>query len=898
MNGSIRMQGHGVVCAGRVDSVVGGLRFAGSVLWASFAVLALSVVVAAPVASATSGHAFLDNFATAGAGLPGGFTYLGPGGLAVRESNGDVYISDPSNLDAVSSGAAPRVERFDGAGVFQDEFALDAGTYSAPGAIAIGPSGGSDVVYVGAVETAAATGAVLEYSAGGVAGTPLSATGTGSTFASPVAVAADPVDGTVYVSALDTASALPVIDEFSSTGVFQVKFDGSTGAPGGAALTGVTSLAVDGAHHLFVSDGHRVFRYSAAGAYQLTVDDLTASGIDATEVAADSSTNEVYVLEGGVRVALFTAGGAREDVFATALFSTTTGMGVRSSTGMVYATDTNNVAGARYAAFAGPTVTTGSGATIDASSETLSGTIDPEGISGTTYHFDYGLDANYGASTTDADPGSGSSPVAVSGTATGLLANTPYHFHLVGVNASGTIVGADQTFTTAPAAPVVDGSPSFASAITPTGATLNGTVDAQGSDTSFHFDYGTDTTYGLLTSPDGGPLSGQGAQGASSTVTGLQPDTTYHFRVVADNGTGGPQLGGDQTFTTAPAAAAGATSVTAVRALLTGVVNPRGNPATYHFEYTRPGTPSPVTAATAETDAGSADADSPVTGSSGLLLAGTTYTVHVVVTDASTGVTTTGVDGTFTTDPAPLAVTGAVTGVTSSTATFAGSYDTHGHSGSYRFVVGSSTSAYLGESDPVTASGAGTAAGALSGLPPAQTYEVRLAVTSDGATTLGDAVTFSTPPLAPAPPPPPSGATTSPYGCVAPALAAYDGHPRPGERIMITGSDLGVGGTVQLGGDTLTAVSWSATAFTIDVPEDASGTLALTVNCGTVSNTVAVAVPRAPSNAFTATRRVKGTSVVVSVKVPGPGAITLTSAQTKPVTKHAGARRLTASGCR
>ena len=71
----------------------------------------------------------------------------------------------------------------------------------------------------------------------------------------------------------------------------------------------------------------------------------------------------------------------------------------------------------------------------------------------------------------------------------------------------------------------------------------------------------------------------------AADLTGLTPGTTYHFRVSADNGTGGVQHGVDQTFTTAPATPAGASSVTAVTANLTGVVNPHGSPTTYHFEY-------------------------------------------------------------------------------------------------------------------------------------------------------------------------------------------------------------------------------------------------------------------------------------------------------------------------
>lgn len=853
------------------------------------AVLALCLAVSS-AALATTGHSFSDYFGTAGASVPGGFSYPGPGGLAVRQSTGDVYVADPFNVDSGTSAAAPRVERFDAAGAFQSEFAIDAGVYSAPGALAVGPSGGSDVVYVGAVQTAGAVGAVLRYSPAGVAGTPLSSAGSGSTFANPVAVAADPVDGTVYVSAVDATTGLPVIDRFSSAGVFEAKFDGSDGA---GALTAVSSLAVDGAHRLYVSDGQRVYRYSAAGAYQLTVDDPSVDGFPVRGIAVDASSNEVYVNEpndpaSSGRVRVFDASGVQsQSAFTTPTFSTVIALAVQASTGTVFGSDVNNVAGLRFAEFEGPTVTTGAGATIDPTSETLNGTINPEAIAGTTYHFEYGPDANYGASTPDGDPSSGSSAVAVSATAGDLLPNTAYHFRLVGSNPSGTIYGEDQTFTTAAAAPVVDGAPPIATAILPAGATLNGTVDPRGSDTTYHFDYGLEATYGSSTA-DGAPLAGQGAQPVSQELTGLQAGTTYHFRVVADNRTGGPQAGADQTFITAPATAASASDITAVRATLSGVVNAHGGAAKYHFEYSGAG----VAGSTAEVDASPVDGDVAVTATSGVLVPSTTYTVRVVITDITTNVTTSGAEGTFSTHPAPQATTGTPTGVTPTAATFTGSYDTNGRSGSYQFVIGSSTSPYLGKTDPVAVTGTGTASGALDQLPAGQTYHVRLALTSDGATISGDTVTFSTPAQPSVLPPAPPATTTttaSPYGCTTPTLAAYDAHPKPGTQITITGSDLGVGGNATLGTTPLATSSWSSNGFTVTLPDDAAGSLPLTVNCGAVSNTIAIQVYQAPSNTFTTTAKANntGSTVTVSAKVPGPGTVSVSASGLKTATKHA-----------
>ncbi len=79
-------------------------------------------------------------------------------------------------------------------------------------------------------------------------------------------------------------------------------------------------------------------------------------------------------------------------------------------------------------------------------------------------------------------------------------------------------------------------------------ATLNGTVNPKGADTHYYFRYGTTAEYGSSTSStDAG--SGQSALKESATISGLQPDTTYHYRIVAAN-EGGTVEGKDETFET------------------------------------------------------------------------------------------------------------------------------------------------------------------------------------------------------------------------------------------------------------------------------------------------------------------------------------------------------------
>ncbi len=143
------------------------------------------------------------------------------------------------------------------------------------------------------------------------------------------------------------------------------------------------------------------------------------------------------------------------------------------------------------------------------------------------------------------------------------------------------------TSLAAGAAPAIAANPVPASATTGaakdiglTTATLTATVNANGSATTFHFEYGTSDSYGLSTTekPAGSATTDTGVEAA---VTGLTSDTTYHFRIVASNDAGVTR-GADRTLrTTAPARAPAATtggtrSTQPTSTTLTGSLDPRG----------------------------------------------------------------------------------------------------------------------------------------------------------------------------------------------------------------------------------------------------------------------------------------------------------------------------------
>jgi subtilase family serine protease len=88
-----------------------------------------------------------------------------------------------------------------------------------------------------------------------------------------------------------------------------------------------------------------------------------------------------------------------------------------------------------------------------------------------------------------------------------------------------------------------------------TSAAVAGTVNPNGQSTTYHFDYGTSTSYGSQApaAPDPSAGSGTTSQNESASLTGLTPGKIYHYRIEATNATG-TTYGSDGTFTTTTAA--------------------------------------------------------------------------------------------------------------------------------------------------------------------------------------------------------------------------------------------------------------------------------------------------------------------------------------------------------
>jgi DNA-binding beta-propeller fold protein YncE len=194
-----------------------------------------------------------------------------------------------------------------------------------------------------------------------------------------------------------------------------------------------------------------------------------------------------------------------------------------------------------------PTVAGLSTPEVEAGSVLVEAHVNPQGEE-TTYRFEYGVSEAYGSTLPggEGDAGANVGDVNVRLRPEGLLPGTLYYFRMVATNARGS-GEAKGTFTTAALTPPVVTTGGY-SALAQNGVTISGTLDTLGLPSTYGFEVGTSTSYGP---PTGLASVGAGASGASVSLSlsGLQPGTTYHYRITASS-VDGTSYGADRTFTT------------------------------------------------------------------------------------------------------------------------------------------------------------------------------------------------------------------------------------------------------------------------------------------------------------------------------------------------------------
>ncbi|HEV7493067.1 hypothetical protein [Baekduia sp.] len=217
---------------------------------------------------------------------------------------------------------------------------------------------------------------------------------------------------------------------------------------------------------------------------------------------------------------------------------------------------TNTSDGATFVTSVAVNVSIAAAHPVGTTTATLNGHVDSNGGGDITdCHFDYTDDTSFqasgfaGAQSVPCAPATPiSSPTDVSADLSGLISATPYHARLVATNADGTTSTDDLPFATTGAA-IRD---EWATGVGPTEATIKATINPNRQQTTFHVDYGPDTTYGQSAPVrDADVGAGSDDLTRAQLLTGLTPGSTYHYRVVATNDAGSV-AGPDRLFTTLP----------------------------------------------------------------------------------------------------------------------------------------------------------------------------------------------------------------------------------------------------------------------------------------------------------------------------------------------------------
>ena len=499
-------------------------------------ICALSLVAFASAAHASK--TIYDSFGSSGTG-PGQFD-SNAGQVALNQTSGDIYVVDAGNN---------RVERFDSDGAFLSQFGspgsgdgqFDFG--GSPSGIAIDDSDGS--VYVldianNRVQKFTASGAFID--AFGEAGS-----GEGQ-FNFPDGIAVDPSTGDVYVA--DTGNNR--VQKFDSAGNYVDQF-GSEGS-GDGQFSGPARLAVDSTGDVYVLERfNRVQKFDSAGNF----DSVFAAG-PLLELTTDPANDHVFINRytddfSSLIVAELDATGALVDTHQGV---SGVGIAVRSSTARIYLGEYQRIL-ILDDPTPDPTGSTDPTTNVTGDSATLNGTLDPNGPPGAEYYFEYSVNgSDWTPLSGPIDAGKGTDPIAVSQPLEGLEPKVTYHSRLLYRKKFGSSFSAapEVIFTTDPLVPtVVTRNPL---PVTDTTAQLRGSIDPNNDATSYYFEYGPTTAYGSrIPIPDGDAGAGGKPVAVSIEVSGLDPESTYHYRLLAENSTGIGE-GEDVSFTTQSTSAA------------------------------------------------------------------------------------------------------------------------------------------------------------------------------------------------------------------------------------------------------------------------------------------------------------------------------------------------------
>lgn len=486
------------------------------------------------------------------------------------------------------------------------------------------------------------------------------AEGTEPAWQNPWGVAVDGA-GNVYVSG--AGPGFGSVSEFTSSGG-----DVGTVVPSvfpGEHVRTPAGLAVASDGTLYVNSFYRNLVELIPGGAELLLEEKgsgeeqkpTAVAVDASgNLFVDESSRITEYTPAGVQIAQFGDREPGESIGGGTCFGgqCSEGVAVYNATKDVYVTDRETGSVKVFEPVVIPDATTGGAENLHKTTATVAGSVNPAGPGETHYYFQYGPTAEYGLTSTETGAPA-STPVQAE--LSSLAPQTEYHYRLVAFNENGVkSYGKDMTFTTSAVVTFKYCPPTTLHAID---ATLCVTIDPEGFETFYRFDYGPTTEYGLFAPLESGELTnvGSGARGQfEAPIGGLLPSRTYHYNVIAFNEFGFT-LGPDETLTTPPADPTVndqppfAAGIAPHEATLHGTINPGEGVTTYHFVY---GPTSAYGSSSPDAYTQLNYEDDPVQQTVTGLKTGTVY--HYALVASNPSATTTGPDQQFTTPPEPPAV--------------------------------------------------------------------------------------------------------------------------------------------------------------------------------------------------------------------------------------------------
>jgi hypothetical protein len=539
--------------------------------------LMLVAALALGVSSAlgAEGRPIIGSFGPDGVG--GSKSFENVGSIATDPANGDTYVYDVG---------AGKIYKFDSAGAPVNFSATGNNAISGVGGggggaeyeLALAPVG-SPAGTAGDIYVANNGEAIHVYSP---AGTELEAINQGG---ETCGVATDPA-GTFYAGVYSET-----IRKYTPTTNPPTSADRSPGA--GTVSAAICNVAADGLGNVYATS------YSGSpGLFKLEgIADATPTQVDSgtSTMAVAPGSNDLYANHGDV-VVQYDSAGNELGSFGEGELTQSRGVAVNAGATKIYVGSAKKVM-VFGAVTTLPDVTTEAATEIIRGGATLHGTIGAAGGPDATCAFQYTTQGQFlsqgfagapEAPCSPAGPFTGSSSTSVSATVTGLSPEANYVFRLVGSNEDGSHGGQGLNFTTPGAVNVTTGT---ATALAKTSATLNGTINPEGTELEeCFFEYGKKehALEGTVPCAETPAAIGNGnsAVPVHADVTGLDGATEYVFRLAGKNEFG-TNVGQFAEFKTRGPAIEreSVAAVTPTSAIFKAQINPNGEATSYFFEY-------------------------------------------------------------------------------------------------------------------------------------------------------------------------------------------------------------------------------------------------------------------------------------------------------------------------